>query len=304
MIFIRQLLSTAGIARSWPRAWQTLTLSGRRGFHRIAGGPDRDSDRRGAGGMLPLCGLSIMSLVAACDSAGNIGSAGVTTATVAVATNFHRAAGELELMFEAATGHELTLVSGSTGKLYAQIENGAPFDVLLAADVERPRRLEAADHAVRGTRFVYATGQLSLWSPDPAALQEDGRTVLERADFEHLAIANPELAPYGLAARQVLQNLGLWDGLAPRIVMGENIGQAHALVATGNAALGFVARASLQQGATGSSWLVPADLHEPIRQEAVLLRRGEHNTAARAFLEFLRGDAARARIAAYGYGTD
>lgn len=213
---------------------------------------------------------------------------------VAVASNFAEPAGEIAAGFEAATGHRVILSAGATGALYARIVNGAPYDVLLAADAERPARLEAEGRAVPGSRFTYAVGRLVLWSPDPERIA-DGPAAIA-AMTGRLAIAHPDLAPYGAAAAEMLAALGL----DPPLVRGENVGQAYALVATGNAELGLVAAAQLRHG-EGSRWLVPADLHAPIRQDAVLLRDGP---AARAFLDWLRGPEAAAVIAAWGYEAD
>lgn len=226
---------------------------------------------------------------------------------IAVAANFAETAETLAAAFEAETGHDVTLATGSTGKLYAQITKGAPFDVLLAADRERPRRLEDEGHAVAGTRRTYATGRLVLWSPDRARIGADGEKTLARGDFDHLAMANPDLAPYGLAAQQALDHMGLRSVLSDKIVMGQNIGQTFSMVATGNAALGLVAGsyvASTRNTAPGSSWSVPKTYHDPIRQDAVLLAHGAENAAARAFLDYLHGDAASAVIARSGYGVE
>jgi molybdate transport system substrate-binding protein len=218
---------------------------------------------------------------------------------VAVATNFAKTAHAVAEAFAAGTGHRALVSDGSTGKLYAQIVNGAPFEVFLSADAERPRRLEAEGHAVPGSRFTYALGRLVLWSPDPARVT--GEEVLRRDDFRHLAIANPELAPYGAAAQQVLEKLGLWEKLEPRLVRGEDVGQTFHFVATGNAELGFVALSQVtDQG--GSRWVVPGDRFAPLEQQAVVLGHGRDDVAARAFLDFLRGDAARAMIEKAGYG--
>jgi len=218
---------------------------------------------------------------------------------VAVASSFAPTARALAADFQAASGHTVVLSEGSTGRLYAQIANGAPFEAFLAADAERPRRLEAEGYAVAGTRFAYALGRLALWSRDPERVRDAGAL---RGDFRHLAIANPALAPYGAAARETLERLGPWASLAPRLVTGEDVGQAFQFVATGNAELGFVALAQVLD-AGGSRWEVPADLHAPIVQEAVLLARGRDDPAARAFLAFLRGPAARARIESAGYAV-
>lgn len=224
---------------------------------------------------------------------------------VAVAANFAEAAEALAPGFEAETGHDLALAVGSTGKLYAQIAAGAPFDVLLAADRARPARAEAEGLAVPGTRFTYATGRLTLWSPDPARIGPDGPAALTAPDAAHIALANPDLAPYGAAAAEALAALGLTAALEDRIVMGQNIGQTFALVATGNAELGFVALSSVlspRLAEKGSRWDVPADLYAPIRQDAVLLRHGADNQGARAFLAYLQSDAARPLLARFGYG--
>jgi molybdate transport system substrate-binding protein len=226
---------------------------------------------------------------------------------VAVATNFTEVMEPLRAGFEPATGHEVTVVSGSTGKLYAQITNGAPFDVFLAADQERPRRLDEDGAAVAGTRFTYAIGRLALWSPDAGLIGADGGAVLRAGDFRRLAMANPALAPYGVAARETLQALGLLGRLQDRIVLGENIGQAHAMIATGNAELGFVALSSVlspRNRTPGSRWDVPQTLYSPIRQDAVLLRRAAGNVAAAAFVEWLHGDDARRIIERFGYGVE
>ena len=224
---------------------------------------------------------------------------------VAVAANFLDAAEALEPGFEASTGHDVAFAAGSTGKLYAQILSGAPYDVFLSADAARPADLAAQGLAEPDSVFTYATGRLALWSADAARIGPDGAATLARGDFRTLAIANPELAPYGLAARETLAALGLWDAVAPKIVMGQNIGQTFALVATGNADLGFVALAALRSPATDaaeSGWIVPETLHGPIRQDAALIRRGIGNPAAAAFLDYLQSDEARAVIAHFGYG--
>jgi molybdate transport system substrate-binding protein len=229
------------------------------------------------------------------------------TALVAVATNFAEVAETLKPVFEGAGDHTLTLATGSTGTLYAQIANGAPFDVLLAADRARPAKLDSAGLAVAGSRFTYAVGRLLLWSADPDRIGADGLAVLRTGDFDHLAIANPELAPYGAAAKQAIGRFGLWPALAPKIVMGQNIGQTFSMIATGNAQLGFVAKSyavSARNRRPGSRWDVPPDAHDPIRQDAVLLKAGADNAAAIAFLAFLRSDASRATIERFGYGVE
>jgi molybdate transport system substrate-binding protein len=221
---------------------------------------------------------------------------------VAVASNFRGAAREITAGFEAASGHRAVLIFGSTGKHYAQIVNGAPFEVFLAADAARPERLERSGHAVPGTRFTYALGRLALWSAD-AERVVDGAALLQQGDFRCLAIANPRLAPYGTAAQQVLEARGLWADLQPRLATAENVAQAYQFVASGNAEVGLVAWPLLLQGEagpTGSWWRVPETLHAPIAQQAVLLRE---NPGGRAFLAYLRGAEALAILRARGYGV-
>lgn len=228
-------------------------------------------------------------------------------ALVAVAANFAEVVATLQPMFEARTGHRVVATTGSTGKLYAQIVAGAPFDVLLSADAATPERLEAEGHGVEGSRFTYALGKLTLWSADPERIGDDGRAALVDPSLRFVAIANPDLAPYGAAAREAMQALGVWDDLQGRIAMGQNVGQTHSLVATGAAELGFVALAAVQSpraAAAGSSWDVPPDLFAPILQDALLLQRGADNEAARAFLAFLRSPEAAQVIEAFGYATD
>lgn len=226
---------------------------------------------------------------------------------VAVAANFGAPMQALAQAFEQASGQRVTVAVGSTGSLYAQIRHGAPFEVLLAADDETPERLEREGLAVPGSRRHYATGRLVLWSAQPDAV--DARAeVLRRAPAAgtRLAIANPKLAPYGRAALQTLQRLGLAPIWQPHLVQGENIAQVHQFVASGNAAMGFVALSQVPmrpdgQPATGSAWLVPAALHDPIRQDAVLLKAGQDNPSARALMAFLQTDAAARIIRGYGY---
>ena len=220
--------------------------------------------------------------------------------TIAVATNFTAAMSDLVERFELETEHNVLVSSGSTGNHYAQIKNGAPFEAFFAADAERPRLLEQEGVAVRGSRFRYAVGRLVLWSPEPGYVDDQGR-VLETVAFRRLSIANPDLAPYGAAARETLTARGLWERLTPRLAMGQDIGQAFAFVQTRNAELGFVALAQLRQPGKqveGSYWIVPASLHRPIEQEAVLLR---DVPAARMFLEFVKSAEAREIIRSYGY---
>jgi len=221
---------------------------------------------------------------------------------IAVAANFAAPAREIAHRFEDATGHRAILSFGSTGRIYAQIVHGAPFDVFLSADVERPRLAEARGWAVSGSRFTYAIGRLVLWSRDPDRIDATP-VVLRQGDFARIAIANPKTAPYGSAAVEALRALGVWRAVRPKLAQAESIAQAHSFVATGNADLGLVALAQVVLDETGSRWLVPAELHSPIRQQAVLLRRGADEPAARAFIEFLQGAEARAIVQRYGYDT-
>jgi molybdate transport system substrate-binding protein len=250
----------------------------------------------------PLC-CAALTLVLALSLGA---TARAETALVAVAANFAGAAETLSPMFTAATGHEVQLTTGSTGKLYAQIGEGAPFQVLLSADAKTPEKLEAEGRAVAGTGFTYAVGQLALYSADPARIGTDAKAALSDPDLRFIAIANPELAPYGVAAREALQAMGLWDEIFAKIVMGQNIGQTHALVDTGAAEVGFVALSAIIAPDTarkGSHWLVPQEMFQPIRQDAVLLVAGQDNPAAVAFLDFLRSPQAVEVMAAYGYGA-
>jgi molybdate transport system substrate-binding protein len=217
------------------------------------------------------------------------------TALAAVAANFAGAAEALVAAYQAQSGHEITLTTGATGKLYAQITQGAPFDLFLSADAATPALLHAEGH---GAPVPYAIGQLVLWAPrgsgDPVAF-------LTSATTRHIAIANPDLAPYGLAAREALTALGLWDRLSAKIVMGQNIGQAHSLVASGAAEAGFVAASGLAAGSPGLVWPIPETDHAPIRQDAQVLRHGAANPAATGFLAYLSTPEARAIIQTFGY---
>lgn len=236
-------------------------------------------------------------LACRCVSAGEV--------QVAVAANFAGPLAKIGEGFAAATGHTLKLSSGATGKFYAQIVAGAPFEVLIAADDETPRKLVAEGHAVAGSSFTYAIGRLVLWSAQPGVVDGQG-AVLASGRFTHLAIANPKVAPYGAAALEVLKARGLTAAVAPRLVTAESIAQAYQFVATGNAELGFVALSQVAppgKPVAGSYWLVPQELHGEIRQDAVLLKPGASNPAATALLGYLKSDAARAAIRDYGYGS-
>jgi molybdate transport system substrate-binding protein len=220
---------------------------------------------------------------------------------VAVAANFTAPMQKIAPLFEADTGHKAVLAFGSTGRFYAQIRNGAPFDVLLSADDETPARLEREGQG--GSRATYAIGRLVLWSRQPGLVDEQG-AVLRGGGFARIAVADPRLAPYGAAAIETLTRLGVIDSLRPKFVQGENIAQTYQFVATGNAPLGFVALAQVWSDGKlreGSGWVVPAALHSPIRQDAILLNKGRDNQAAVALLQYLRGDKARAIIRSYGY---
>jgi molybdate transport system substrate-binding protein len=224
---------------------------------------------------------------------------------VAVAANFAGAMKALAADFEKATGHKAVLASGATGKFYAQIRSGAPFDVFLAADDETPARLDKEGAAVPGSRFTYATGKLVLWSAKPDLVDARGE-VLQNGRFAHIALAAPKLAPYGAAAVETMTRLGVLARLAPKFVQGESIGQTFGFVSSGNAELGFVALSQVWEKGklkSGSAWIVPAELHTPLRQDAVLLVRGKDNAAAVALMAFLKSDAAKAVIRSFGYET-
>ncbi|WP_295883053.1 molybdate ABC transporter substrate-binding protein [uncultured Thiohalocapsa sp.] len=237
-------------------------------------------------------------LAAAC-----VGNAAAGEAQIAVAANFTAPMKAIIELFEADTGHTVRASYGSTGKLYAQIKNGAPFEALLAADQRRPELLEEEGVAVDGSRFTYAIGSLVLWSADADKVQ-DGPALLESGDFNKLSIANPKLAPYGEASLETLEALDLKAAIEPKLVMGENIAQTYQFVDTGNADIGFVALSQVMEGGAitrGSGCIVPAGLHEPIRQDAVILARGEDDTAVAALFEYLRGEKARGVIRGFGY---
>jgi len=232
--------------------------------------------------------------------------AGAEKITVAVASNFTAAMNEIVNAFEQTSGHEVELAFGSSGKFYAQISNGAPFDAFFSADQDKPITLEKDGLAVPGSRFTYAVGTLARWSSKPN-LVDDAATVLKQGNVNKLSIANPKLAPYGAAAVQTLESLGLKETTESKWVQGENIAQTHQFVATGNADIGFVALAQVvDQGKfkEGSGWIVPGNLHQPIRQDAVLLVRGKDNPAALALMQFMRGDKATEIIQAFGYGVE
>jgi molybdate transport system substrate-binding protein len=228
--------------------------------------------------------------------------------TVAVAANFTAPMQKIAQAFEQDTGHKAKLVFGSTGKFYAQIKNGAPFAVLLSADVETPARLEQEGAAVAGTRFTYAVGRLALWSKNPALVDNKGQVLLsnttDKNSFKKLAIADPKLAPYGTAAMEVLDRMGALAKVRPKLVQGDSIGQAFQFVMTENAELGFVALSQISMDGRitqGSAWTVPQNLYTSLRQDAVLLPLGKDNAAALALMKYMRTDRAQTIIRTYGY---
>ncbi len=232
-----------------------------------------------------------------------VGSALADEVQVAVAANFTAPIQAIAVDFEKDTGHKLIAAYGATGQFYTQIKNGAPFEVFLAADDSTPEKLEQEGDIVPGSRFTYAIGTLALWSVKDGYVDPAGK-VLEKNAFKHLSIANPKAAPYGLAATQVLNKLGLTDKVKNKIVEGQNITQAYQFVSTGNAELGFVALSQIYKDgkvSNGSAWIVPESLHDPIKQDAVILKKGENNPAAKALTEYLKGPKATEIIKSYGY---
>jgi molybdate transport system substrate-binding protein len=222
---------------------------------------------------------------------------------VAVAANFTAPMQKIAVAFAQDTNHSAVLSFGATGALYAQIANGAPFQMLLAADNETPARLETDGRALSGTRFTYALGRLALWSRQPGLVDDEGE-ILRSGNIDRIALANPRLAPYGAATVETLSHLGLLERLRPKFVQGENIAQAYQFVATGNAALGFVALSQVYADGRvteGSAWIVPDILHTPIQQDAVILNAGKDNPAAAALATYLRGEKAIGIICSYGY---
>lgn len=233
----------------------------------------------------------------------NITTAQGAEVQVAVAANFTGPMNQIGPAFEQATGHTVVVAFGTVGKFYAQIKNDAPFDVLVSSDEETPRRLEQDGLAIAASRFTYALGKLVLWSAKPGFIDDQGE-VLKHGEFKYLAVANPKLAVYGAAAVEVMNKLGVYSDIAPKLVLGENITQAFQFVATGNAELGFVALSQIYKDghyADGSYWMVPPDLYPQLRQDAVLLTRGKDNPAALALLAYLQSDTAKAIIRSYGY---
>lgn len=239
--------------------------------------------------------LALLGLVGTPALAGEV--------RVAVAANFSAPMVRIAALFEQESGHKVKVSLGSSGKFYAQIKSGAPFDVLLAADEEIPKRLEQEGLALPGSRFVYARGALVLWSAQ-AGYVDAQVAVLGRGMYGKIAIADPKLAPYGMAAKQTLEKLAMWNALQDKLLKGENITQAYQFVATENAELGFVALSQIMQDgkvSSGSWWRVPAEMHKPIRQGAVMLSSARDRAATQAFLEFLKSDKAKGVMHGYGY---
>ena len=244
----------------------------------------------------PVCLTALLTVFAT-------GAAQADEVQVAVAANFTAPIQAIAADFEKDTGHKLVAAYGATGQFYTQIKNGAPFEVFLSADDTTPEKLEKEGDTVKGSRFTYAVGTLALWSAKDGYVDTNGE-VLKKNQYQHLSIANPKAAPYGLAATQVLEKLKLTEATKTKIVEGQNITQAYQFVSTGNAELGFVALSQIyKEGkvASGSAWIVPASLHDPIKQDAVILSKGKDNAAAKALVEYLKGPKAAAVIKSYGY---
>lgn len=243
--------------------------------------------------LLTVFGLMMVSIIGRTE-----------TTLVAVAANFTKPMTEIAELFEKTTGHSAKLSFGASGKFVAQIENAAPFEVFLSADDKAPAKLEQSGLAVANTHFTYAIGKLVLWSAT-ANLVDDQGEILSKGGFKHIALADPKLAPYGGAAMEVLKNKSVLDKLQPLFVQGENIAQTYQFVSTGNAELGFVALSQVMENGkvtSGSAWHIPENLYTPIRQEVVLLTKGEGNPAAPALIAFLKTPEAKAIISKYGYG--
>ena len=244
----------------------------------------------------PSCLVSLLAVFA-------IGTVQADEVQVAVAANFTAPIQALAADFEKDTGHKLVAAYGATGQFYTQIKNGAPFEVFLSADETTAEKLEKEGDSVKGSRFTYAIGTLALWSAKEGYVDAKG-DVLKKNEYQHLSIANPKAAPYGLAATQVLEKLKLTEATKAKIVEGQNITQAYQFVSTGNAELGFVALSQIYKDgkvSSGSAWIVPASLHDPIKQDAVILNKGKDSAAAKALVEYLKGPKAAAVIKSYGY---
>ncbi|WP_367084395.1 molybdate ABC transporter substrate-binding protein [Pseudomonas sp. HOU2] len=244
----------------------------------------------------PTCLATLLAVFA-------FGAAQADEVQVAVAANFTAPIQAIAADFEKDTGHKLVAAYGATGQFYTQIKNGAPFEVFLSADDTTPEKLEKEGDTVKGSRFTYAIGTLALWSAKEGYVDAKGE-VLKKNEYQHLSIANPKAAPYGLAATQVLEKLKLTEATKAKIVEGQNITQAYQFVSTGNAELGFVALSQIYKDGkvtSGSAWIVPASMHDPIKQDAVILNKGKDSAAAKALVEYLKGPTAAAVIKSYGY---
>ncbi|WP_252191441.1 molybdate ABC transporter substrate-binding protein [Pseudomonas sp. MG-9] len=244
----------------------------------------------------PTCLASLLAVF-------TLGAAQADEVQVAVAANFSAPIQAIAADFEKDTGHKLVAAYGATGQFYTQIKNGAPFEVFLSADDTTPQKLEKEGDTVKGSRFTYAIGTLALWSAKEGYIDAKG-DVLKKNEYQHLSIANPKAAPYGLAATQVLEKLKLTEATKAKIVEGQNITQAYQFVSTGNAELGFVALSQIYKDGKvtgGSAWIVPASLHDPIKQDAVILNKGKDSAAAKALVEYLKDPKAAAVIKSYGY---
>ncbi|MGE1091994.1 molybdate ABC transporter substrate-binding protein [Pseudomonas sp. 29] len=249
--------------------------------------------------LAPGCLASLLAVFAVFA----VGTVQADEVQVAVAANFTAPIQAIAADFEKDTGHKLVAAYGATGQFYTQIKNGAPFEVFLSADDTTPEKLEKEGETVKGSRFTYAIGTLALWSAKEGYVDAKGE-VLKKNEYQHLSIANPKAAPYGLAATQVLEKLKLTDATKAKIVEGQNITQAYQFVSTGNAELGFVALSQIYKDgkvSSGSAWIVPASMHDPIKQDAVILNKGKDNAAAKALVEYLKGPKAAAVIKSYGY---
>jgi molybdate transport system substrate-binding protein len=223
--------------------------------------------------------------------------------SVAVAANFSSVLKDIAVEFQKDTGHQLAITPGATGKFYAQISNGAPFDVFLSADDETPRKLAQEGKAIAASQFTYAIGRLALWSPSPD-LVDKSADILKTDKFKYIAIANAKVAPYGQAAVQTMQKLGVLTKIEPRIVQGESIAQTYQFVSTGNAQLGFVAVSQIVENGkikTGSAWIVPEEMHEQLKQDAVVLQSCKHMTACQALMDYLKSEKVKKMMASYGY---
>ena len=246
---------------------------------------------------LKLLAAALGALLAALSS-----SAEAAETNVAVAANFTEPAKEIAALFKQKTGDEAILSFGASGGFFTQIAHDAPYKVFLSADQDRPKAAVEQGFAVPGTVFTYAIGKLVLWSK--VVDVTSGEAALKAGAFSKLSIANPAAAPYGLAAIETMKALGLYDALQPKIVQGASIAQAFGFVDTKNAEVGFVALSQLYRSTDGTRWIVPQSLYTPIRQDAVLLKKGENDEASKAFLAFLKGPEARAIIERFGYGLD